>query len=88
VLAADVNEINPEESAFFYMNRAARKQFGTELERPKWYIHRQSRFKGWIQIGMGHHSHGCCQQISRDRHFELLYDGVFYFLRNNQSYIV
>jgi len=32
VLAADVNEINPEESAFFYMNRPAREQFGTELE--------------------------------------------------------
>ena len=32
MLAADVNEINPEESAFFYMNRAAHEQFGTERE--------------------------------------------------------
>jgi len=35
VLAADVNEINPEESAFFYMNRAAHEQFGTGLEGKK-----------------------------------------------------
>ena len=35
VLTADVNEINPEESAFFYMNRAAHEQFATELEGKK-----------------------------------------------------
>jgi len=35
VLATDINEINPEESAFFYMNRASHEQFGTELEGKK-----------------------------------------------------